>query len=252
MKLYKEDNEALPAYQILTDTDPVPSGFTETTDIIEWSNQSRRLMKTIKGFRDKKCLRDKIKVLVYTKMQVAAPADVENQAKWDLLTIDEKSIAAHYFLVGKPEFLNEVINDDDYWTLEARDYRVWTQEVKRFRVEIMESIVFRRMAVLEEAKDVLQTLDQVLKDTSVNIAEGIFTDSFLVKSLKRQYVEGIDGSVEDDGNGISFIGIADYIDSRNGTPFKNDGFRELTYSFRPGYTADSVADELLTVMDGTY
>ncbi len=36
MKLYVEDNEAIPAIQVLADSDPAPEGFTEKVTIADW------------------------------------------------------------------------------------------------------------------------------------------------------------------------------------------------------------------------
>lgn len=58
MKLYKENNEAIPAWAILTDADPSPTGFTETTDIFEWDKFGFNLG------RDYKAVRDGIKKIV--------------------------------------------------------------------------------------------------------------------------------------------------------------------------------------------
>ncbi len=238
--------------EILPDSETPSSGFTESTDIQTWADQEFRVNPNTKGFRDKKCLRDKLKSLVYAKMGVTVPADVEDQVKWDKLDDDEKFVAATYFLVGKPDFLLEVKNDEVFWDLQATKYRLWSQEAKEFRLALMESVVFRRITDIAEAKDVLQTMNQVVKDTNIAINNDVLTDKFLVKNLVKQYVEGIDGTVEDNASGKVFIGLADYIDSRTGTPFNNNGFRNLSCTFRGTHTADTVADELLTIMKGDY
>ena len=74
----------------------------------------------------------------------------------------------------------------------------------------------------------------------------------LIGQLSKKYIEGIDGTIEDNANGIVLIGIIDFIDSRVGTPFQGNGFRNLTYTFREGHTANTVADELLSIIYGTW
>lgn len=227
--------------------------YQNITDIVAVEKWGLKLINSnTKGWRDKKSVRDKLKILIYTKMGVAVAADAENDTKYALLTSAEQSIALHWFILGKDSWQSALVNDDIYWSLKAAEYREWTMEIKKIRLSCMESLVFRRVLKIEDAKNILQTMNQVTKDTTINIAAGITTDKFLVKSLTKQYVQGIDGTVEDNGEGFTFIGISDYIDSKSGTPFATNGFRNLTCSFRGTHTANSVADELLTIKNGTW
>lgn len=250
MKLYIEDNELIPAIIVQDDATAAPTGYTETSDIaLVAEHGEANINEKLKGFRDKSSVRSKLKTLIYTKMQIAAPADVEDQAKFDLLTAAEKSIACHWFLVGKESFQLEVINDDKYWTQEAGEYRRWTMESRGKRLNRMESIVFRRLQSVSDAKQVLSDMNQIAKDTVLDFNDitKVLNTKIKVKKLTSMYVEGME-SLEDDG----VVGLKDYINSTVGTPFENNGFRGLTYTFRTGYTAGSVADELIEIMEGTW
>ena len=62
------------------------------------------------------------------------------------------------------------------------------------------------------------------------------------------YVEGLESEASD-----GIVALRDYVNSTAGTPFENDGFRNLDVSnFRPNHTPNSVADELLTVIDNQW
>jgi hypothetical protein len=250
MKFYIENNEAIPAVIVQESAEQAPVNYTETTDIVAVEkNGLLGLNKSHAGWRDKKNLRDILKTLIYTKMQIAAPADVENQSKFDLLTDAEKSVATHWFLVGKESFQLSVVNDDKYWTEEAHQYRLWTEEVKEHRLARMESLVFRRMLDVGDAKQVLSDLNQLAQDTIIDIDDitNVLQTKVRVKRLARMYVEGL-GSLAEDG----VVGLRDFVDSTTGTPFASGGFRNYNFTFRVGHTADSVADELLEIIDGTW
>lgn len=51
MKLYVEDNEAIPSVQVLPDADPAPDGFTEKVTIADWDSYGLQGT-TKKGLRD--------------------------------------------------------------------------------------------------------------------------------------------------------------------------------------------------------
>lgn len=52
MKLYIEDGETLPAIQYLDDEDDSPSGFTESTDPIDWHNHENEVDVDYCSFRN--------------------------------------------------------------------------------------------------------------------------------------------------------------------------------------------------------
>src|SRR3989304_7914094 len=159
MKIYKENNELIPAIVIRVDGDTPPDNFTEVTDIVEVEKYGLSgINKKIQGWRDKKAVRDKLKTLIYTKMGVITMADTENDTKFNLLTPQEKSIALHWCLLGKPEWQVAENSDDKYWTDIASDYRAWSttgkvEGARQKRLGRMESLVFRRLLYLYEAKD---------------------------------------------------------------------------------------------------
>jgi hypothetical protein len=250
MKIYIEDGQDIPAVKITQDGDPAPSGYTEVTSIVDIASYgSKAVDPSIKGWSDKKCVRDKLRTAVYTKMQIAIPSDVENPSKWANLDAAEKSIAVHWFLVGKEEFQTEVVNDDRYWVLEAEKYRKWTMDVKDFRLKIMEAIVFRRTVSLADAKQILADLSQIYVDTVVDIDAGTkkLNQKVRIRKMGDMYVEGIT-SLADDGEAA----IKDFVNSEAGTPFASNGFRNYGYAFRTGHDADTVANELLEVINSEW
>lgn len=251
MKIYKENGEDIPAIKVQDDFTSAPSGYTEVTTIDELMHLGVNSTNiNISGWSDMLSFRDKLKELVYTKMQIALPTDVEDQSKWDLLTDSEKRAAASFFLVSKESFLLEVENDLRYWSIMAMEYRDWTQSVRYKRLELMEAIVFLRIQNLKDAKLILADLNQIAKDTVIDKDD--LTKKLInpvkIKRMGRMYIEGFDNE-EDDG----VVALRDYINETPNTPFENGkGFRGLSYAFKGTNTASSVADELLDVMDGKF
>jgi hypothetical protein len=200
MKIYKEDGEAIPAIQVLPDADPAPTGYTETTDIVEVERYGRKKVDPeLAGWCDRLCLRDKLKSLIYTKMGVAVPADVDDQTKWDLLTAGEKQVAADYYVIGKESFFLEVENDLRVWTMKATEFRHWTMEDRKGRAELAESILFMRLLNLADAKQCMADLHQIAPDTVIDIdgATNKLNGMVRVKSLSQQYVEGLEDLATD-------------------------------------------------------
>ena len=250
MKLYKEDSEALPAYQILPDADPAPSGFTIVTDIVEASIHSlKKIDSDTEGFRDKLSYREFIKGLVYTKMGVAVHADAANQAKWDLLSPDEKEIACDLFLVGVESFFLGVTNDIKVWDMKAAVYRCWTMEARQERSELAEAIVFNRMVDKADAKQALADLTQIALDTVIDIDDVSkkLQSKVRVKRLNRQYVEGLE---DEEHDGV--IAVRDWISSTAGTPYASNGFMNLGYDLTGSHTYENVRDDMIAALDGTY
>lgn len=252
MKIYIEDGQSVPSVMALKDDVASPSGYSEVTSIdgIEKYGLQAISDKTT-GWFDKKCLREKLKTVVYTKMQVSHPSHVEDESKWNLLTSAEKSVAAHWLIVGNESFLLDVVNDSRYWISQAVIYRDWTQKARSSRLNTMEAIVYLRMNDLSYAKSVLAGLSQIAEDTAIDVDNitGALKSKVKVKRMTSMYIRGLE-SEEHDGE----VAIVDYIDETPNTPFSDGrGFRGLDASkFRSGHTPDSVADELLTVIDGSY
>lgn len=250
MKIYQEDNESIPAIKVLSDGDSAPAGFTEITDIVAaYQHGASAISPKTAGWRDRLSFRSKIKQMVYTKMQVTQPADVANQAKWDLLSADEKRIAAEFFLIGNESFFLEVDNDLQGWTLKAGDYRTWTMGARQKRSDLAESILFMRMANLGDAKQTSADLSQISLDTVIDIDDVTkkTKSKVRVKRLNRQYVEGLE---DEEHDGV--VAVKDWIQSTVGTPYENNGFMNLGYPFKGSHTAASVRDEMIAALDGTY
>jgi hypothetical protein len=114
----------------------------------------------------------------------------------------------------------------------------------------MEALVFRRTNDLGYAKDILADLDQITKDTVIDIDDITKKLNTKVrgKKMTSMYISGLE-SEENDG----IVAIVDYINSTVGTAFEGNGFRGLDPTkFKTGHTPDTVADELLTIVDNEW
>ena len=250
MKIYLEDTPTYPAVIVLQDNDPAPEGYDEITSIVDMATHGLgSLSMDLVGWTDKLSFKTKLKGMIYAKMGVTVPADVDDLAKWDLLDDDEKSIAAHYFVIGRESFFLEVKNDPRYWVIQAGEYRCWTQELRTHRAELCDAVIFLRMQNLDDAKSILADLNQIAKDTEIELDEVTFKTKkkVRVKRLNRMYIEGL-RDAEHDG----IVAIKDWINSTVGTPFENNGFKNLAYPFAGAHTAESVAAELTAILDGAF
>ncbi len=88
-KLYIEDNEVRPAILVLEDSEPNPSGFTESSSIIDWDFYAPRNVGVI-ALPDFLSLRTKIGELVVAK----GFSNCDNE---------EKIIASKWFVVDKSD-----------------------------------------------------------------------------------------------------------------------------------------------------
>jgi len=61
------------------------------------------------------------------------------------------------------------------------------------------------------------------------------------------YIEGLADEAND-----GVVAIKDWIQSTVGTPFETNGFMNLSYPFQAGHTSQSVADEMVAILDGTF
>lgn len=261
MKIYIKNGESIPAVKVQDDVTAAPSGYTEVTDILGIAKYGAQGVNiSTKGWYDKKCVRDKIKIAVYTKMGVAVPADTENQDKWDLLTAEEKSIAAHWFCVRKHSFQDEVLDDTAnnrrYWKIKASEYREWTIDVRRRRLSLLEAVVFVAIQDIADSKVIMGDLDQIMALSDEFEFDGGLTNAntkvklinkVRIKKLGSHYKNGLQ-SQADDGTPA----LRDFINSEIDTPFAGKGFREYTYTTRGSYTIAALADELLEIIDGTW
>ena len=182
-------------------------------------------------------------------LQVAVPADVDNQTNWDYLTSDEKAIACNYFVVGKEDFFLEVVNDLRHWTVLSGEHRRWTMEARSHRAELAESILFMRMQNLPDAKQCMADLHQIAKDTVIDIDDvtNKVSEKVRVKSLSQQYVEGLEDEAND-----GVVAVRDWVSSTVGTPYESNGFMNLSYPLKGTHTSASVRDEILSALDGEY
>ena len=250
MKVYKEESGNLPAVKITQDSGNVPTGFVEITDIEELNKLAGTSFDIDKqGWTDRLCFRSKLKEMIYTKMGVVDTDDVNDQSKWDLLSDKEKDLAAEYFLVSKESFQLEVETSARYWIIKASEYRDWTQEAREKRLSLCDAIVYSRILNISDAKLILTDLNQIAKDTLIDKDDLTkkLNQKIRVKRLGKMYILGLE---DEEHDGV--VAIVDWVKSTPGTPFENNGFFNLPYPFKPGHTAQSVSDELLSVINGEF
>ena len=200
------------------DNGAVPSDYTVITDIVDYENGG----KAVGVLMDRIAVRKGLKALISTKMTISVESDWDDQVKFDLLNDDEKSIACHWFIVKNKSFRLEVVNDQSYWNQESVKYREWTCKARIARSVDMQTLIFERMV-------------------NVNDAIAMINYDF---SLWSKYHAGT-VSLASDGQ----EGLKDYFNSEPETSFANNGFRGNPYPFNTGHTADSVADELIAIVD---
>lgn len=250
MKVYKAENEVRPAVKIRQDSDNVPTGFVEITDIVELNEFAGTSFSIDKqGWTDRLCFRVKLKEMIYSKMGVIDSDDVNDESKWNLLSDKEKEIAAEYFLVSKESFQFEVENSARHWIIKASEYRDWTQEAREQRLSLCDAIIYSRILNISDAKLILTDLNQIAKDTLIDKDDLTkkLNQKIRVKRLGKMYIQGLE---DEEHDGV--VAIVDWVKSTAGTPFENNGFFNLPYPFKPGHTSQSVSDELLSVINGEF
>lgn len=255
MKVYKEDNEAIPAVIIQDDATAAPSDYTEVTDIEGIAEFGvKGIDESTAGWRDKKAVRKKLKQMVLDKAQMVTEVDREDDAKFALLSAAEQTIALKWLILVKEEWQMSEVNDDKYWTVKGNSYRNNSMNDRKKRLRTIEALIFRRLRFVYEAKDVLLDMSQILEGTPIPIDSGTnkTTSKVNIRKMQDSYVEGVEGTLEDNAGSFIFESLLDYIDSRTGTSFSGKGFRDLSHTFRGTHTATAVADELLTIADGSW
>jgi len=244
VKLYAEDNEAIPAIEVLKDTDTPPAGFSEITSIELWERYGRQAVGAWPWFRDYKALRAELGIRVNTKAGFD-PSDpgTYTPENWSKLDAAEQEIAARYFLV--PEgFRATVYTMDEQIELGAAFHaNACAARDQRF-VRAMAELYCRLS--LEHARETEADLQEILKGTELPTDQDHkLTQKAHTKALGSSYrSNGIEGSIEDNGT----IGLFDYLLSRTGTPFEGNGFASKAWPVIGMASCAELADHLYAIL----
>lgn len=193
-----EDLNSNPAFIA---ADVVPTGYQGISSIENWDKFGSSTG------RDYKYLRVQIYILVAT-------------TGWANLTLDEKEIAARWFVVAQSQ-REEVYSLADQITLGKIHHKNSIEaRTNRHTCALME--LFNRLEK-SDAQALLIRLESL--------------------NLLRLYVEyGIEGTIEGDVEGVM-----DYLHSRTGTSFDADGFLEESFTPTAGTLAD-IKDSLVDII----
>jgi len=213
MKLYIEDNQNIPSIQILPDTDPTPTGYTEKTSIEDWHKYGRRSLGEFVG-HNYLTWRRKIQSLI---LAIVAP----DYSNWNGLTTVDKEIAAEMILA--PYSLRTTIVNDE------QDIENWTSLIiqsqgkpvddYRGRVQIIEKM---REAVGNELR--VETMSKNDVDTFYANTQTLLSEFIASNSPK----------------------LKQWLTNEPGTPYENNGFAQEPY-----YSQER-EDYLIAVYAGNY
>ena len=213
MKLYVENNEAIPAIKVLQDSDPAPSGYTEKTSIEDWYKYGGEVLGAFFGF-NYLTWRNKILNLV---VGIVNP----DYSNWIGLNADQKAIAIELILapyaLRVPAISDEA--DQKNWIeliITSQGAPVWKYDGRSKVVEEM------REAVAEELR--VETITKAEVDL-------FYSDTF---DFLQYFIAS---------NSIAF---KQWLTNEVGSPYENDGFAQKTY-----YSI-ARKDYLLSIYQGNY
>jgi len=220
MKLYIENNETIPAVQILQDSDLAPSGYTLIDTIDNYVNHGPALVGSTKNFMDWMCLRDKIKELI---IAITGP----DFANWSNLSDSEKKAAAIYIPtkiathanVGMVEF-STASGGEDAATENIKNYLKKSKIAMYKRYEEMVTYAITRLG----------------KDSGLKIEDELLESRLVYRVTKRRVFRKSDDGIaglKDFFDGVEdFIGVG-LIDSLNNSIYTliNDGSNQTNQEF---------------------
>lgn len=213
MKLYVENNEAIPAIKVLQDSDPAPSGYTQKTSIEDWHQYGGEVLDAFFGF-NYLTWRTQIFNLV---IGIVGPT----YTNWNNLNQDQKNIAINLILA--PYSLRVPTITDE------QDLKNWNELI----------IISQGLPVLKytgRAKIVEKMREAVGNELRVETMAKEDIDLFY--SSTSQYLQYYIAS-----NSPEF---KQWLTNEVGSPFENEGFaQEICYSI-------ARKDYLLQIYQGNY
>jgi len=196
MKLYIEENQPIPAIQILDDSEPTPTGFREGTTIVEWNKYGSECFGEFFGF-NYLTWRKKIQSLM---IAIVNP-DFSN---WNGLSLEEKEVVTTLILAPyslRTSVFSDAIDKSNWKILVITSQGTPTSRLTG-RAEIVEMM---REAVSEELR-----VETISKD----FCDKFFTDvSLMLDTL-------IGGNTPD---------FKEWLTNEVGSPYELDGFAQKTY-----------------------
>lgn len=228
MKLYLEEGQSIPAFQILSDADAAPIGYTETARIEDWHTYGIHLVGNVSGFMDWKCLQSEIE-------QTADDlTSGDYDANWGALSTSEQELVCRYVLtnVSGNKFVATFPDEIERMQIQlAYDEQSTDARIRRYRQ--MRMHLFAKIGTANS----LQVLKDVVKESLVELFEG---------GIKSVSTSGV-------------VGVNDFILSTSGTPYDGtgtiDGLTLRGYSVIDGSgdTIADVANQLVDIVDhGNY
>ena len=213
MKLYIEDNQTIPAIQILDDGATPPVGFSEGTSIEDWFKYGRGSLGAFFGF-NYLTWRMKVQGLVIA----IAGSDFST---WNNLSTPEKEIASDLILAPytlRTSVVSDTI-DKKNWNVLVTTSQGTPVETYTGRAKVVEKM---REAVSEELR-----VDSMTKDD----ADKFFTDvSAMIDTYK----------------GANTPDFKQWLTNEVGSPYENDGFAQKTYY------SQAREDYLLEIYNGQF
>ena len=213
MKLYIEDNQPIPAIQILDDSAPTPSGYTEGTSIEDWFNYGRRSLGAFFGFNFF-TWRNKIQELVIAIVN----SDFSN---WNGLSPEEKEIASELILA--PYSLRTGVVSDEV------DKRNWKNLVIVSQGTLVDDIT-GRSKIVEMMRESVS--DELRKETMTKTdTDSFFTD---VSAMLDTFI------------GANTPDFKQWLTNEVGSPYEADGFEQKSYF------SQAREDYLLDIYNGQF
>jgi len=213
MKLYIEDNQPIPAIQILEDSAPIPSGYTEGTSIEDWFKFARNSLGAFFGFNFF-TWRNKIQELVIAIVN----SDFSN---WNGLSPEEKEIASELILA--PYSLRTGVISDEV------DKRNWKNLVIVSQGTLVDDIT-GRSKIVEIMRETVS--DELRKETMTKTdTDSFFTD---VSAMLDTFI------------GANTPDFKQWLTNEVGSPYELDGFEQKSYF------SQAREDYLLDIYNGQF
>lgn len=209
MKLYTENNETIPAIQILPDSDPIPSGYTDSSqDLIAWKNHGEQKCSDYLQFKDR--IKEQLNIKTWDNLSnEEKDFTIEIDARESILDVatDASNKITHLLTTGQAA---------DTESARIIIVKAWArQQVRRVKASAIRA---NSVAVLEAVGTYLSVADAT---------DFFITVTNLFTAFEKQGIMGTqDGSSED--------ALFDYIESTTGTVYEFAGLASKGYTMQNG------------------
>lgn len=196
------------------------SGYTDISTIENWHNIGQSLIGQFQNFRDWKCLRSRIK-------DIAAEICGPTYTNFNLLNTREKYLVCRYIpnLINVMDFITTITSQEERAEI-STEFDLKSSQSREMRFQAARIFTFGNLSVVD----------------CMNLINDIS------EKLTLSYFMGIE-SKELDG----FDGFFDYIESKAGTIYENNGLLQKNITPISGITLQQFSQGLLSIMrDGRY